>query len=162
MNNLRFYTIGVFGSGEEEFFGKLKAHHIDTFCDIRQRRGVRGSKYAFVNSRQLQQTLGELGITYLHIGALAPTPGIRAWQKEADRQLGEQKTNRQALGKIFRIEYKKHILTPFDFEGFLTLLHDQGAKRTALFCVEEKPEACHRSLVSDHLKLHYGYEPTHL
>jgi hypothetical protein len=27
------------------------------FCDIRQRRGVRGAKYSFVNSNRLQQKL---------------------------------------------------------------------------------------------------------
>jgi len=46
---MEFYTIGVYNSTEKEFFDKLTKNNIDTFCDIRQRRGVRGSKYAFVN-----------------------------------------------------------------------------------------------------------------
>jgi hypothetical protein len=29
------YTIGVYGSSENEFFQKLTDHDIDTFCDIR-------------------------------------------------------------------------------------------------------------------------------
>ncbi len=46
---MKFYTIGVYGSTGNEFFQKLIDNNIDTFCDIRQRRGVRGAKYAFVN-----------------------------------------------------------------------------------------------------------------
>ena len=49
---MKIYTIGVYGSSEEEFFGKLTESKIDLFCDIRQRRGVRGRQYAFVNSNQ--------------------------------------------------------------------------------------------------------------
>ena len=60
------YTIGVYGSNEEEFFGKLIDSQIDLFCDIRQRRGVRGRQYAFVNSNYLQNKLAELGIDYLY------------------------------------------------------------------------------------------------
>ena len=47
---MKIFTIGVYNSSETHFFDKLKNNHIDVFCDIRQRRGVRGRKYAFVNS----------------------------------------------------------------------------------------------------------------
>ena len=40
---MKIYTIGVYNSTEQEFFNKLVDNNIDTFCDIRQRRGVRGS-----------------------------------------------------------------------------------------------------------------------
>ena len=33
-----FFTIGVYHSPEDQFFGKLKVQRIDTFCDLRQRR----------------------------------------------------------------------------------------------------------------------------
>ncbi len=52
---MEFFTIGVYNSSEKEFFDKLLENNIDTFCDIRQRRGVRGAKYSFVNSNRLQQ-----------------------------------------------------------------------------------------------------------
>ncbi|GHT08753.1 hypothetical protein AGMMS49525_17880 [Bacteroidia bacterium] len=57
---MRLYTIGVYGSTEKEFFNKLVENRIDTFCDIRQRRGVRGSEYAFVNNNYLQRKLAAL------------------------------------------------------------------------------------------------------
>ena len=50
MSDLALYTMGVYGSTEASFFKKLEQNNIDTFCDIRQRRGVRGSKYRYVNS----------------------------------------------------------------------------------------------------------------
>jgi uncharacterized protein (DUF488 family) len=156
-----FYTIGVFGSKENEFFQKLIDNNIDTFCDIRQRRGVRGSEYAFVNSNRLQQKLNDLDIKYGHVLELAPTSDIRELQKEADAQKGELKRSRQELGQIFKIEYKNKILKNFDFNAFIEKLDDVGADKVVLFCVEEKPEACHRSIVSDKLES-LGYKIIHI
>lgn len=156
-----FYTIGVFGSKENEFFQKLIDNNIDTFCDIRQRRGVRGSEYAFVNSNRLQQKLNDLDIKYGHVLELAPTSDIRELQKEADAQKGELKRSRQELGQIFKIEYKNKILKNFDFGAFIEKLDDVGADKVVLFCVEEKPEACHRSIVSDKLES-LGYKIIHI
>jgi uncharacterized protein (DUF488 family) len=73
---MKFYTVGVYGSTEYDFFKKLTDNNIDTFCDIRQRRGVRGSKYSFVNSNRLQQKLQDIDIKYAHIIELAPTKEI--------------------------------------------------------------------------------------
>ena len=81
---MEFYTIGVYNSTEQEYFEKLIENRIDTFCDIRQRRGVRGAKYAFVNSKRLQAKLNELDIKYGHIIDLAPTSEIRNLQKEKE------------------------------------------------------------------------------
>src|SRR5690554_6618157 len=145
---MEFFTIGVYNSTEQEYFNKLTENHIDTFCDIRQRRGVRGAKYAFVNSNRLQEKLNELDITYGHIIDLAPTSEIRKLQKEADVQQGELKRDRNKLGKIFTIAYKDRILSNFDFDTFIDKLDEVGANRVVLFCVEEKPEACHRSIVT--------------
>lgn len=159
---MEFFTIGVYNSTEEEFFQKLNRNNIDTFCDIRQRRGVRGSKYAFVNSKRLQQKLNEFGVKYVHTIGLAPTQEIRMLQKEVDLQNGELKRDRQKLGDMFAIEFKNKILSQFDFEGFINKLENIGSNRVVLFCVEEYPEACHRSIVGDKLKEHYNYKLIHL
>lgn len=158
---MEFFTIGVYNSTEQEFFNKLTDNRIDTFCDIRQRRGVRGAKYAFVNSNRLQEKLNELDIKYGHIIDLAPTKEIRELQKEADAQQGELKRDRNKLGKVFTIAYKDRILSNFDFDNFIDKLHEVGASRVVLFCVEEKPAACHRSIVTDKLEK-IGYKITHL
>ena len=80
-----FYTIGVYNLTEELFFEKLTSNNIDIFCDIRQRRGVRGAKYKFVNSIWLQKKLNNLNIKYLYIKELAPTVDIRNIQKKQIR-----------------------------------------------------------------------------
>ncbi|MEP2773274.1 MAG: DUF488 domain-containing protein [Fulvivirga sp.] len=158
---MEFFTIGVYNSTEKEYFSKLTENRIDTFCDIRQRRGVRGAQYSFVNSNRLQQKLGELDIKYGHVIELAPTSEIRELQKEADTQLGELKRDRNKLGKVFTIAYKDRILSHFDFDSFIENLENIGASRIVLFCVEEKPEACHRSIVTDKLQ-QLGYRISHL
>lgn len=158
---MEFYTIGVYNSTEKEYFNKLIDNNIDTFCDIRQRRGVRGSQYAFVNSNRLQVTLNELEIKYGHVIELAPTTEIRELQKETDAVQGELKRDRNRLGKVFTIAYKDRVLNKFDFESFIEKLDEVNANRVVLFCVEEKPEACHRSIVTDKLE-QLGYKITHL
>lgn len=159
---MEFFTIGVYNSSEDEFFRKLTAHEIDTFCDIRQRRGVRGVKYSFVNSKKLQQKLDALGIRYGHILDLAPTTEIRTLQKESDLKNGELKSERKALSPIFKAAYKSEVLNKFDFETFLQHLDDINARRIVLFCVEEQAEACHRSIVARCLKEKFDYSITNL
>jgi len=159
---MEFYTIGVYNSSESEFFDKLTRNEIDTFCDIRQRRGVRGAKYSFVNSNRLQQKLSSLAINYGYIPDLAPTTEIRELQKEIDLEKGELKRERQVLGQVFVLEYKNRILRNFNFEAFFEKLDHIGANKVALFCVEEHPEACHRSIVAKELTDIYHYRISHL
>ena len=158
---MEFFTIGVYNSTEQEYFDKLTRHNIDTFCDIRQRRGVRGAKYAFVNSKRLQNKLNELDINYIYVPELAPTTEIRELQKDADKKQGELKKDRNTLGKIFKVAYKDRIISQFDFQAFIKILEEKEAQRVVFFCVEEKPEACHRSVVTDKLSK-LGYSITHL
>jgi uncharacterized protein (DUF488 family) len=159
---MKIYTIGVYGSTEQEFFNKLVENRIDTFCDIRQRRGIRGSEYAFVNSNRLQNKLVELDIKYGHILDLAPTTEIREMQREDDLKHGEKKRDRNQLGIIFSLAYKSKIVQRFNFDNFIKKLNETGANRIVLFCVETKPEACHRSIVANELSKRYNFETIHL
>ncbi len=97
----KIFTIGVYESNEIEFFNKLKNHNIDIFCDIRRRRGVRGSKYSFVNSLRLQKKLDELNIQYQHFIEMSPTKEIRNAQKEEDKENKIEKRKRSFLGDTF-------------------------------------------------------------
>ena len=47
---IKIVTIGVYGFDESGFFDALCQAEVDTFCDIRSRRGLRGATYAFANS----------------------------------------------------------------------------------------------------------------
>ncbi len=151
-----FHTIGVYNSSEEEFFNKISENYIDVFIDIRQRRGVRGSKYKFVNSIRLQEKLKHMDVRYIHVKDLAPTQEIRDVQKKVDENLSEKKRTREVLGEAFVKQYKQEIIQKYDFPSFVDSLETIHAANVALFCVEERSEACHRSIVSNKLsKLGY-------
>lgn len=155
------FTIGVYGSTEQQFFGKLAENGIDTFCDIRQRRGVRGSQYAFVNSQRLQDTLAGMDINYTYLKELSPTKEIRVAQKEAGKRNGIHKKDRTRLGDVFIKGYKQHIVD-YDFGALIEKLKDMNAQKVVFFCVEESPYACHRSIVAERLHKLFGYQITHL
>lgn len=148
---INIYTIGVYNSTEESYFNKLIENSIDLFLDVRQRRGVRGAQYKYVNSNYLQAKLNEIGVSYEYIKELAPTKEIRQMQKDADIINGETKKQRTTLGSVFASEYKKQILDKYDVNGLAERLINSGAKNIVLFCVEEHAEACHRSLVASKL-----------
>ena len=152
---MNFYTIGVYGSTQEQYFTKLIDKKIDLFCDIRQRRGVRGKKYSFVNSKRLQQSLADLNISYMHIKDLAPTKDIRDKQKQADLETNTLKRERDTLGKKFIVEYKKCIIDSFCFEDLMQYFKDKDYQNIVFFCVEEKAQACHRSLVASKVEQFY-------
>lgn len=153
----RIVTIGVYGFSEEQFFGALREAGVDTFCDIRARRGLRGSIYAFANSAYLQKRLDELGIRYLHMKELAPGEEVRVAQAQADKAQGVAKRQRVGLSDAFVRAYERAGLADFDAENFLEQV-GPGAKVVCLFCVEGQPEACHRSLVARRLKQALGLE----
>jgi hypothetical protein len=53
----RLFTIGAYGFDADHFFDTLQQANVDLFLDIRRRRGVRGSEYAFANANRLQEEL---------------------------------------------------------------------------------------------------------
>ena len=161
--NIQFYTVGVYGLSEDAYFNKLTENQIDTFCDIRRRRAVRGSLYSFVNSKRLQNKLQQLGINYIYEIDLAPTKEIRELQKKSDEINKIQKREREELGSVFKSEYSNQIISKFDFHSFVEKLNKSGAKKVLLFCVEKSPSACHRSLVTNKLREIYpGVQINHL
>jgi len=158
---LQLYTIGAYGSTAERYFAALKDAKIDTFCDIRARRGVRGSEYAYVNSTRLQIELEKLGIRYLHFPDLAPSAEIRRMQGELDKAAKVAKRKRTELSGEFIAAYRETVLPNFYTSSFITSL-PQDAKRVVLFCVEREPTACHRSLLAARLEQDLGITVTHL
>ena len=157
----KIVTIGVYGFEKEKFFQALLDAEVDVFCDIRRRRGMRGSIYAFANSASLQKQLSELGIRYLHVKDLAPTQMIRDRQQQEDKKLKIAKRTRTALGETFIQAYEQECLSAFDSMEFLQEL-GQNTRVIGLFCVERDPEACHRSLVARRLADDLGLQIEHL
>jgi uncharacterized protein (DUF488 family) len=156
-----FVTIGVYGFEEAQFFEALVDAGVDLFCDIRQRRGVRGSTYAFANSQRLQARLAELGIGYVHRKDLAPSREVRALQNAADKESKTAKRKRSVLSDSFVEAYRREYLDRFDSEKFVSDLNSE-ASVVALFCVERDPAACHRSLLAERLESDLGIRVVHI
>jgi uncharacterized protein (DUF488 family) len=155
----RIATVGVYGFDSGAFLGALRGAGVGAILDVRQRRGVRGSEYAWANSKRLQAALAEAGIEYRHLKQLAPTTAMREAQYRVDARLGEGKRNRTQLSPEYVRLYTAQVLDPADLSPVAEL-----ARRAlpALFCVERDPEACHRSLIAARLERDHALETIHL
>jgi uncharacterized protein (DUF488 family) len=153
-------TIGVYEFDLPSFLAALRAADVRLLVDVRQRRGVRGARYAWANARRLQAALAEAGIAYSHHVELAPTTELRHLQYAADDRLGEGKRSRTVLDPAYVEGYVGQILDRADLDALVAELPGDGA--TALLCVEADPEACHRSLLAQRLAERYGLHVTHL
>lgn len=160
-STVRLFTIGVYSKTEAQFFNQLIAAKIDTFCDIRNRRGMRGALYAFANSRRLQQKLASLGISYYHFRDLSPSDVARRAQKIHDAAVGMRKRARSELSPEFKRLYNEQSLARFNSSEFLERLRPE-TRKLVLFCVEADQRACHRSLLGDRLSADLGLSVTHL
>jgi len=155
----KFATIGVYGFDGPGFIRALKDADVGLVLDVRQRRGVRGSQYAWANAKRLQAGLSEAGIGYSHLPELAPTTEMRQLQYEEDARKGEGKRSRTELAPGYVRAYTEEVLDQVDLEPIVRFV---GAQRAALLCVERDPEACHRSLIAARLEQGFGLEAKHL
>lgn len=144
----RVLTVGVYGWDGARCIGALRRAGCDQVVDIRARRGVRGSEYAFANRTRLEAALAQAKIAYVHLPELAPSREIRDAQVAADRAGGVLKRDRTALASSFLDRYRESVadVVPWsEIAGRLT------GSRPALLCVERLPAACHRSIVAARL-----------
>ncbi|HEY2479403.1 MAG TPA: DUF488 domain-containing protein [Solirubrobacterales bacterium] len=146
-------TIGVYGADLESFLATLREAKVDLLLDVRQRRGVRGSEYAWANAQRLEAELAEAGIGYQHLKELAPTTSMREAQYEADAARGEGKRSRTVLSQAYAERYTEEILERVDLDPIVRFI---GRSNPALFCVERDAAACHRSLIAARLARDYG------
>ncbi len=153
------FTIGAYGFDRNTFLNTIRDADIDVFVDIRQRAGMRGSKYAFLNKRRLQQSIQDLGKIYWHTRNLAPTSEIRELQKHQDISRSVSKRHRENLSREFIDAYRHKVLkATFNIDEFCNALEKVGAKRVVFFCVEQKPTACHRSIAATYIADYFGTE----
>jgi uncharacterized protein (DUF488 family) len=154
-------TIGAYGFEAARFFQALREAGVDTFCDIRWRRGVRGRDYAWANHARLAGRLAELGIRYVHLREVAPPPELRSRQITADAAAKVAKRQRLELSPDFIAAYQLKILAGFNAQEFVPKVGAE-AQTVALFCVEREPAACHRSLLAAALQQQLGIVVRHL
>lgn len=152
-------TIGIYGFDRESFLAALGGAGVELLLDVRQRRGVRGSEYAWANAQRLEAALTEAGIGYTHLKELAPTTAMREAQYREDEKHGVGKRNRTALAPIYVELYTTEVLDQVDLGPIVRWI---GEKPAALLCVERDAEACHRSLIAARLADEFGFEVEHL
>jgi uncharacterized protein (DUF488 family) len=152
-------TIGVYDFDRASFLAALTGAGVELLLDVRQRRGVRGSAYAWANAQRLQAALAEVGIGYSHLKELAPTTEMRELQYREDDRRGEGKRNRTVLAPAYVELYTDEVLGSVDLAPIVGWIGNSAA---ALLCVERDPEACHRSLIAERLQREFGFEVEHL
>jgi uncharacterized protein (DUF488 family) len=153
-------TIGVYGWTPERFLDALQQADVELLADVRQRRGVRGSEYAWANAGRLQAALAQAGVRYSHHAELAPTTDMRHLQYREDARLGVGKRSRAELAPEYRERFLHEILDRVDLSELVLEL--PAARSSALFCVERDWQACHRSLVAERLAQEHGVTVVHL
>ena len=153
-------TIGVYGFSAQTFLAALRDSDVRLLLDVRQRRGVRGSEYAWANSLRLQRALADAEIAYEHHPELAPTTELRRLQYAEDGRQGVGKRSRVQLAPEYTRRYTAEVLDQVDLAPLAKTLPADGA--AALLCVERDPEACHRSLIAQRLEAEHGLAVTHL
>ena len=137
---MKVLTIGFTQKTAEAFFGKLKLSGARRVVDVRLNNVSQLA--GFAKRKDLQYFLREIcGMEYVHLPELAPTQDI----------LDEYKKNKGDWGV---------------YEGkFLDLMRRREIERRiapevladgCLLCSEDKPHHCHRRLVAEYLKEHWG------
>ena len=141
------WTIGHSTHPIEEFIVMLQSFEIKVLADI---RSYPGSKYCpQYNKEILQKTLKSAGIEYLHMPDLG----------------GRRKTNPDSKNTAWKHPafrgYADYMETDSFKEGIQELENIATKKFTAYMCSEAVWWRCHRSLVSDYLKIR-GWNVWHI
>ena len=143
-------TVGVYEFDAASFIRTLDAAAVSQIVDIRQRRGVRGPRYAWANARRLQALLADARIGYEHRPEFAPTTELRHLQYRDDDRQGVGKRSRVRLSREYVRLYSEEILDPAPLASLVERLPVDGI--AALLCVEATARACHRSLVAERIQ----------
>ncbi|HWE15147.1 MAG TPA: DUF488 domain-containing protein [Solirubrobacteraceae bacterium] len=152
----RIATIGVYGFDAARFTQTLDDARVTQLIDIRQRRGVRGSQYAWANARRLQALLADAHVGYEYHPELAPDTELRHLQYREDDREGVGRRSRERLAPEYIRQYTEEILDLVPLEPLVRRLPVHGIG--ALMCVEATARACHRSLVAERLAERFGFE----
>jgi len=141
------WTIGHSTRSFQKLIEMLDSFEIKTVCDIRSFPG--SGKFPQFNKESLQITLPENNIEYFHLKKLG----------------GRRKANRDSKNTTWRQiafrSYADYMETTEFKEGIKELEEFAMKKRTAYMCSEAVWWRCHRSMVSDYLKV-YGWKVMHI
>lgn len=137
---MKLYTIGFTKKTAETFFTKLKRAGAKRVVDVRLNNVSQLAGFAKRND--LQFFLREIcHMDYVHLPELAPTKDVL---DEYKKNKGDWSVYERKFVDLMR---KREIEKKID-PGMIT----DGC----LLCSEDKPHHCHRRLVAEYLKEHWG------
>jgi uncharacterized protein (DUF488 family) len=137
---MKLLTIGFTKKSAEAFFTKLKRSGAKRIVDVRLNNVSQLAGFAKRND--LQFFLKEIcGMDYVHVPELAPTQDIL---DEFKKNKGDWSVYEQKFIELMR---QREIENKVD----RAVIADG-----CLLCSEDKPHHCHRRLVAEYLKSHWG------
>jgi uncharacterized protein (DUF488 family) len=144
----RIWTIGHSTRPIEDFIAALQGHGIRLLVDVRTFPGSK--RYPQFNKETLAESLNAQGIRYEHL----PELGGRRKPKADSRNTAWRNASFRAYADYMETEeFRKGI------ERLLDLANEFG--ETAIMCAEAVWWRCHRSLISDYLKVR-GIDVMHI
>jgi uncharacterized protein (DUF488 family) len=144
----RLWTIGHSTRTIHQFISLLQANHIKVLVDVRSLPGSK--RYPQFDKEALAKSLGEAGIRYEHFPKLG---GRRKAKSDSKNTAWRSASFRGYADYMETEEFRKGI------ERLLELANNLGS--TAIMCAEAVWWRCHRSLISDYLKVR-GIEVIHI
>jgi len=146
-NRFMIWTIGHSTRPVEDFIDALASFEITALADVRSFPGSR--RYPHFNRESLGRSLTEADIEYWHLPELG----------------GRRRANRDSHNLAWRNEsfraYADYMETEDFRKGIARLLDLAHERMTAIMCAEAVWWRCHRSLISDYLKVK-GVEVIHI
>jgi uncharacterized protein (DUF488 family) len=137
---MKLFTIGFTKKNAQRFFGLLKASRARRIVDVRLNNVSQLA--GFAKKDDLAYFLKTIcDMEYVHLPELAPTQDML---DEYKKQKGDWKTYEDRFIALMA-ERRIEETVPKD-------LISQGC----LLCSEDKPHHCHRRLVAEYLKQHWG------
>lgn len=145
--NNTIWTIGHSTRSLAEFMAMLNSFHIELVVDIRSFPGSR--KFPQYNKEALEISLPQYNVKYIHLKSL----GGRRKVKPDSKNTGWRHI-------AFR-GYADYMETDAFKEGIIELKKNALKQRTVYMCSEAVWWRCHRSMVSDYLKVR-GWKVMHI
>ena len=146
-DQISLWTIGHSTLSIEDFIDRLKSFEIQLLADVRSYPG--SHRYPHFSKEKLNASLADAGIRYEHFPELG----------------GRRRARPDSLNMTWRNEsfrgYADYMETNEFRAGVERLLDIATTHRTAIMCSEAVWWRCHRSLISDYLKVK-GIDVNHI
>jgi len=137
---LRLFTIGFTKKSAQTFFSKLKESGARRIVDVRLNNVSQLAGFAKKND--LQYFLRQIcDMEYVHLSSLAPTQDMLDRYK---KDKGEWR------------DYEKDFIDLMKRREIESSVPEHLISNACLLCSEEKPNQCHRRLVAEYLRSHWG------